>query len=48
MIEAVVNGSTAEAASIVDTTTLGSIHGHWRPQPPAAPAAPTTPSTTTP
>jgi hypothetical protein len=44
-VVAVVNNGTAEAASIIDTTTLGAIGGHWKP---AAPAAPSTPSTTTP
>jgi hypothetical protein len=44
-VVAVVNNGTTEAASIIDTTTLGAIVGHWKP---AAPAAPSTPSTTTP
>jgi hypothetical protein len=43
-VEAVVNSTGSEASSIVDTTTLGGIRGHWQP---AKPAAPSTPSTTT-
>jgi hypothetical protein len=41
-LEAVVNGSSTESESIVDTTTLGNIRGHWNPPGPAAPATPPT------
>ena len=43
-VEAVVNGNPPEASSIIDTTTLGAIRGHWQPP---KPATPSTPSTTT-
>jgi hypothetical protein len=43
-VQAVVNGKTAAAVSVIDTTTLGALHQHWRPSPPP----PTSPSTTTP
>jgi hypothetical protein len=53
-VQAVVNGSTAEAANIVDQTTLGSLRQHWRPVPPPSASAPSpsspqpSPSTSTP
>jgi len=52
-VQAVVNGTTTEAANIVDLTSLGNIHQHWRPAPPpsaSAPSgsAPATPSPSTP
>jgi hypothetical protein len=43
-IQAVVNGTTTEAASIVDQTTIGSIHQHWWPAPPPSASAPSTPA----
>ena len=39
---AVVSGQTAQAAYIVDSTTLGGIRQHWRPMPPPSASSPST------
>ncbi len=49
-VSAVVNGTTPEARSVMDSTSLGSIRQHWSPQPPPSTGSPSTgsPSTSTP
>jgi hypothetical protein len=47
-VQAVVNGTTTEAANIVDQTSLRSIHQHWLPAPPPSSSAPSGSAPSTP